>query len=84
MRKDNTLAFYKFDYVQEKTQPTRLLNMPVMRSIEQSNRPEMKKVMTIAVMRKVVLSDVEKLMIGSVDNTTSLLCRLGERVATRI
>ncbi|CDY50047.1 BnaC03g44890D [Brassica napus] len=30
----------------------------------------MKKVMTIAVMRKVVLSDVEKLMIGSVDNTT--------------
>lgn len=28
----------------------------------------MKKLMTIAVMRKVVLSDVEKLMIGSVDN----------------
>lgn len=36
MRKENTLAFYKFDNVQEKTQPTRLLNMPVMRSIEQS------------------------------------------------
>lgn len=44
----------------------------------------MKKVMIIVVMRKWFFSDVEKLMIGLVDNIISLLCRFGERVVIRI